>query len=84
MKYKKEVIKIIKGILKTTEKISAATVLQNIGVDSLSYMEMIIGIEDLFNVEVCDDDLVIYPEMTVTDVCKIIETCLMKQEVNRR
>ena len=75
MKYHKEIMDIVKKTIKLTEPIENIAIdesLQNLGVDSLSFVRVIVGIEERFKVEIPDDALVITQDISIANLCELI------------
>lgn len=75
MKYQNEIMEIIKDTINLTESvdhISLDTDLQNVGMDSLTFVRVVIEIENLFNVEFPDEKLIISQAGTVKKLCTIV------------
>ena len=82
MKYQDEITKIIKDIIiltETIENIRIDTNLQDVGMDSISFIKVIIEIESYFNIEFPDEKLIITQAGTIKDLCDIIITVKAKK-----
>ena len=76
MKYEKEIRDIISRVKIGTEpieSITSETKLQDIGMDSLRFVEIIIEIENEFKLEFPDDKLVMSECGTIIELCNTID-----------
>jgi len=77
MKYQDEVTEIIKTTINLTEpieNISINTNLQSVGMDSISFIKIVVEIENNFDIEFPDEKLLITQAGTIKDLCEIIKS----------
>ena len=77
MKYQNEITTIIKDIINLTEPIediSIDTNLQNIGMDSITFVRVVVEIENKFRIEFPDDKLIITEAGTINQLCVIVQS----------
>ena len=77
MDYEKQIRELISGIIKTTEPIDnygADNDLQSIGMDSLTFVRIVVEIENRFEIEFPDDKLVMTESGTINQLCAVILT----------
>lgn len=60
----------------TNDDLLSDTELQNIGMNSISFVKLIVEIENQFNIEVPDDKLLITEAGTIKKLSEIIESCV--------
>jgi len=72
MKYKDKIEKLIHSTIGTAEPINIDTELQNAGIDSLSFITLIVKIEDYFRINFPDNKLSISEAGTLRKLCTII------------
>ena len=75
MKFQDEVTEIIKTAINLTEpieNISINTNLQSVGMDSISFIKIVVEIENYFDIEFPDEKLLITQAGTIRDLCNII------------
>lgn len=75
MKYQHEVIKIIEETITLTENIDNIDIdtnLQNVGMDSISFVRVVVKIENQFDIKFPDEKLVITLAGTIKSLCEII------------
>ncbi len=75
----KEVKKIIASSIKTTEPIDTYDVngsLQNIGMDSITFVQIIVALENAFDIEFPDNKLSITEAGTIASIVDIIKSVL--------
>ena len=74
MKYAKEIRKILRKILELPSKtrITVKTDLENIGMDSLKFIEAVVAIEDFFDIEFPEDKLLISEAGTLKKLYEIV------------
>lgn len=71
------IINIIKDNLALNEKVKDDTYLNNISLDSLSFITALVTIEEVFSITFTDEELNINNFKTVDDI-----TCLVKKKVS--
>lgn len=79
MKYETEIREIISTVLDGLEAvndISCDTNLQDIGMDSLAFVEIIIEMEELFNIEIPVENLVLSESGSIASLCRIVESAI--------
>lgn len=79
LKYEAEIRGIIDSVLDRDEpnnSIDCNTDLRDIGMDSLSLVEIIIEIEELFNIEIPIDELIISESGTIASLCRIVNSII--------
>ena len=75
MQYEKEIREIISTVITTTEDINQVSIdsnLQNIGMDSITFVRIVVEIENKFDIEFPDDKLIITQAGTIKELCDII------------
>ena len=72
MKYKLQITKIINNIITRTHSLHPNTPLKNIGIDSISFVQLIVEIEKAFNIEFPDDKLTLSQVGTIKALCETI------------
>ena len=75
MKYQDEITKIIEEIINFTESIENIkndTNLQNIGMDSITFVRVVVEIENHFEIEFPNEKLIITQAGTIKDLCQIV------------
>lgn len=75
MKYQDEITKIIENTINFTEpieNIEVDTNLQNIGMDSITFVRVVVEIENLLEIEFPDESLIITQAGTIKDLCEIV------------
>lgn len=75
MKYQKEVTKIIKDLIGSNEfntKIKLKDNLADYGIDSRTFIRIVIEIEDLFGINFPDDNLILINTGTLQQLCKTL------------
>jgi acyl carrier protein len=75
MKYKDEIAKIIQDTIKLTipmENLEIDTRLENVGLDSITFIRIVVQIEDCFDMEFPDDKLLLTQAGTIKDLCEIV------------
>ena len=76
MRYEEQVRIAIKNTIVPTEQIEAFDVernLSDVGVDSISFVRIIVEIEDMLKIEFPFDELVLSESGSIKNICKIIE-----------
>jgi len=79
MKYEEEITKIIAETICITESIqtfNADSNLQDAGMDSISFIGIIVKIENYFDIKVPPEKLVIDQTATLKDLCGIVRDCI--------
>jgi len=77
MKYENEIREILFDTITATEftdKITVETNLQDVGIDSISFVCLIIKIEELFDIEFPDDKLVMSEAGTIKELCEVVDS----------
>jgi len=77
MKYENEIRELLLKTITVTEpieEITAETDLQNVGMDSLTFIKLIVEIENLFDIEFPDDKLA--ETGTIKKLCEIVDSIL--------
>ena len=75
MNYEKEIRNIISNTIKTTEPIDdfdADQCLQNIGLDSVTFIRIVVEIENRFEFEFPDEKLAITEVETIRKLCSVV------------
>ena len=75
MKYQEEIKRIIQNTVSLTEEVDSIdfeTSLVNAGMDSLSFVRIVVEIENHFDLEFPDDKLVFTEADTIKTLCKIV------------
>jgi len=83
MKYQDEIIKIIQNVIKLTEPIEDIKIdtnLRDVGIDSITFVVIVVEIEKYFNIEFPDEKLVITQAGTIKKLCKIIMEAKCEEE----
>lgn len=81
MKYEKEIRQLLEDKIiqdKIDSEISIETSLQSMGMDSLSFVRLVIEIEDKFNIEFPEEKLLIDEAGTIKDLCEIVQSLSCK------
>lgn len=79
MKYEHEIRNIISKTLSLTQSADAImsdTDLQTVGMDSLSFINLVLEIENYFEVEFPDEKLIISEACSINELCNIIITAM--------
>lgn len=79
----KKIIKCITEISEETKEINNNTLLNQVGIDSLKYVELVLLLEEEFNLEIKDSDLTIDNFETVEKIAKLVSD-YMKSEQNEK
>jgi len=77
MKYESDIRQIISDIITLSEPINTIDVetnIQNIGVTSLTFVQIIIEIERRFDLDFPEDKFVMSEAGTIAQLCKIVES----------
>ena len=83
MKHEKEIRGIIKelGILtQPVDSVGIESPLQSAGMDSISFVSLIIALEDFFDIEFPDEYLLITETGCIEQLCAAVEICGEKRE----
>lgn len=83
MNYKDDIIKIIQEATNLTipiENVDLDTDLQSVGMDSISFIKIIVGIENLFEIEFPDEKLLITEAGTLKNLFSIANEEINKKE----
>lgn len=72
--------KIVTNCLRSPRNISKNTNLINVGLDSLSFVKIIVSIEDLFGIEFPDTKLIISEANTINKLTKIVKKIVYKEK----
>jgi acyl carrier protein len=79
MNFEKKIREIVATNIKTTESIDtydADGSLQDIGMDSLTFVRIVVAIENEFEIEFPDDKLIITEAGTIALLCNLLESVL--------
>ena len=72
MSIEREILMLIKSACAGNEQITVADKWKDLSIDSLSFVELVVNIEDRFNVSFIDEELSIHNWKTVNDmVCAV-------------
>lgn len=83
MSYENELREIISKIINITEPIDDVPIdlnLQSIGMDSLTFVQLIIAIEDSFNIEIPEDRLTMLELGTIKKLCSMVSLITSDRE----
>jgi len=83
MKYENEIREILYKIITVTiptDEITYETNLQDIGINSLTFVRLIIEIEGFFNIEFPHDKLIISELGTIKELCKMVDAIILNYE----
>jgi len=75
MKYQNEITKIIQDTIQLTvpiESLELDTRLENVGLDSITFIRIVVQIEDQFDMEFPEDRLLLTQAGTIKDLCEIV------------
>lgn len=75
MKYQDEIAKIIRDTIILTEPVENIIIdtrLQNVGMDSITFVKAVVEIENHFDIEFPDEKLAITQAGTIKDLCEIV------------
>ena len=75
VKYQNAIVEILQGIIdlsKVDEKIDVDTDLKSMGMDSLSFVRVVVEIENHFNIEFPEENLDIVQAGTIRKLCETI------------
>lgn len=75
--FESQVIACIKDSLNTDQEITPRTALSSLGMDSLDVIELLMNMEDHFEVELDDDLLYTFYKSSVGDVVKYLESLVV-------
>ena len=72
MSIKREILMLIKSACADDKQITASDKWEDLSIDSLSFVELVVNIEDRFNVSFIDEELSIHNWKTVNDmICAV-------------
>jgi len=83
MNYRDDIKKIIQEAVNLTmpiDNVNLDTDLQSMGMDSISFIKIVIGIENMFGIEFPDEKLLIKKAGTLKDLCGIVNEEISKKE----
>jgi acyl carrier protein len=79
MKFENEIRDIVANIITLTMPINDVKIdtdFRNIGMDSLSFINLIGKIEDVFGIEFPDEKLIMEESSTIEKLCNIVDSCI--------
>ena len=77
MRYENEIREILFNTVAVTEPADSITIETNLhdaGMDSLSFVRLVIEIEDFFGIEFPDDKLIMSEAGTIKELCEIVDS----------
>lgn len=83
LKYEAEIRGIIDSVLgrdEPVDRIDCNTNLQDIGMDSLAFVEIVIKMEEQFNIEIPIHELVLSESGTIASLCRIVDSVINKDQ----
>lgn len=75
MKYEQEIREILPRAITLTQSIDTIAIdtdLQTVGMDSLSFVRMVVEIENIFDFEFPDEKLIVSEAGTIQELCNIL------------
>lgn len=84
MEFKYKIIKILgkHKCVNSPNKIDSSTELKTLGIDSISFVKIIIELEEAFNISIPLDEIEFIRINTVHDVCKVLSKCINNNKNN--
>ena len=85
MKYEREIREIISKTIEATEPVGEISIdfnLQGIGMTSITFVRLIVEVEDFFNIEFPDDKMLLSESGTIKGLCDILNSILINNQKN--